>query len=297
MLVEDTTAFIEHLEVPQGGKRVEKSRRRIAQAEVDVMRLQLEARLLDQALRGVAHELAATRDQPAATPGRRLVRDRRERTLERELTVLRGRVGETREQLGAKREQLRALRQAAATFGETAAPSRMIRLHSAQHHLECSERRFERLARRQFVLPVLVAKRNGRRWWWYSDRFWWDDSGLSAREVEALVVRADAARQVRAEEQAEARASILGEERQPVPEANLSLVIRFAVRCRDRSRCVDCGASRDLDYDQIVPFSRGGWRWIANVELRCAPCRERRHHNEVRARVGRAQIEAVSALH
>ena len=297
MLVEDTTAFIEHLEVPHGDKRVEKSRRRVAQAEVEVLRLQLESRLLDQALRGVAHELAESRGLPAPSPGRRLVRDRRRRTLERELTTLRSRLTETRERLNAKRDGLRELRQSALALDEPASCSRVIRLHSAQHHFECSERRFARLAQIQFVRPVLVAKRDGRRWWWYSDRFWWDDSGRSGREVEALVLGWDVKQQRRADEVADARAAILGEERPGLPESKLSPVVRFAVRCRDRSRCVDCGANRDLGYDQRVPFSRGGWRWIANVELRCRACRERREHNELRARVGRARIEAVSALY
>lgn len=297
MLVEDTTAFIEHLEVRQDGKRVERRRRRIGQAELDVMRLQLDVRLLDQALRGVAHELAAIREQPATTPGRRLVRERRERSLARELGGLRGRLRETREQLEAKRELLRRLREDDRELGDAGACARVIRLHSAQHHLEYSERRFTRLARSQFVQPVLVAKRNGRRWWWYSDRFWWDDVGLSGREVEALVLQADATRQQRAEHLAKTRAAILGEELPSALEGSVSPVIRFAVRCRDRGRCVDCGTGRDLEYDQIVPYSRGGWRWIANVELRCAQCRDRRHHNEVRTRVDRARIEAVSGLH
>jgi 5-methylcytosine-specific restriction endonuclease McrA len=297
MLVEDTTAFIEHIEVRQEGKRAAKGRRRLAQAGVEVMRLQLEVRLLDQALRGVAHELVASRERPASEPGRRLVRDRRERTLERELAGLRGRLADTRSQLQAKREHLKRLEDEAQRLEESSGCVRVIRLHSARHHLEYSEQRFARLARSQFVLPVLVAKREGRRWWWYSDRFWWDDVGLSAREVEALVLRSDFSHQRRAEELANARASLLGEERESLPERSLPPVVRFAVRCRDRGRCVDCGSSRDVGYDQIVPYSRGGWRWIANVELRCEPCRERRQHNEVRTRVDRARVEAASAVH
>lgn len=147
------------------------------------------------------------------------------------------------------------------------------------------------------MLPVLVAKRDGRRWWWHADRFRWDDAGLSAREVGALVALADHAYRRRVDELARARADVLAEEPPAVREDALSPVVRFAVWCRDRGRCVDCGASRELVHDQIVPFSRGGRRWIANVELRCAPCCERRRHNEGRARVGRARVEAVSSFH
>ena len=139
--------------------------------------------------------------------------------------------------------------------------ARMYRLHSAQHHLDCSERRFARLATSQLELPVLVTTRDGRRWWWYRDRFWWDDERLSARDIEALVLGADLETKKRAAELARARAAVLGEELAPAPEESLSPIVRFAVWCRDRGRCVDCRTSESLVYDQIVPFSKGGSRW------------------------------------
>jgi hypothetical protein len=215
--------------------------------------------------------------------------------LARELTCVRGSLRDIREQLQAKRERMQHLRRRAGELDGTRRSARMIRLHSAHHHFEYSERRFVRLARSQFVHPVLVAKRDGRRWWWYSDRFWWAEASLSAREVEALVRRCDLDQRQRSDELARARADILGEER-PQQSVQLSPVVRFAVWCRDRGRCVDCAANTEVGYDQIMPFSRGGWRWIANVELPCAACCERRRHDELRTRVGRARIEAVSAV-
>jgi hypothetical protein len=296
MLVEDTTAFIEHLEVQRGDRRVEKHRRRLARAELDVMRLEVEARLADQALRAAARELAASREQPALSPGRRLVRDRRERSLVRELTSLRNHLRESRENLQRARERMQRLRREQPELDGAGRWARMIRLHSAQHHLEYSERRFARLARHQSVRPVLVGKHGGRRWWWYADRFWWDDARLSARQIETLVVRADHAELRRADELTRARRAILGEERTSVSPEGVSPVVRFAVWCRDRGSCVDCGTRQDVGYDRIVPFSKGGWRWIANVELRCARCSERRAHNETRTRVGRARVDATSQL-
>jgi 5-methylcytosine-specific restriction endonuclease McrA len=296
MLVEDTSAFIEHLEVRQEDKRVEKRRQRLAQAELGVMRLEVEARLTEQALRAAAHELAAIRTQPVASSGRRLARARRERSLAREVAGVRSRLRETRELLQARRVAIVRLRTEATKIEGAGGSARLIRLHSAHHHLEYSERRFLRLARSQLVLPVLVGKRDGRRWWWYSDRFWWDDSGLSAREVAVIVRRADLTQQQRADELARAREDILGEGQPRQLTQAVSPVVRLAVWCRDRGRCVDCRVGQDLGYDQIVPFSRGGWRWIANVELRCDPCRERRASNQERARVRRAQIDAASLV-
>ena len=171
----------------------------------------------------------------------------------------------------------------------------MFRLHSARHHLDCSERRFARLASAQVDRPVLVANREGRHWWWYLDRFWWDDEGLSARNVATLVLRSDLQRQHQANELARVRASVLGHEPPPLREAEeVSPIVRFAVWCRDRGRCVDCRSTEDLEYEQIVPFSKGGLRWIANVELRCAACRDRRMLNTVRTEVSRARIESTA---
>jgi hypothetical protein len=57
---------------------------------------------------------------------------------------------------------------------------------------------------------------------------------------------------------------------------------------------VDCRSTENLEYEQIVPFSKGGLRWIANVELRCAACRDRRTLNTVRTEVSRARIESTA---
>ena len=171
--------------------------------------------------------------------------------------------------------------------------AKFFRLHSARHYLECSERRFVRMAALQFDRPVLVAKRDGRRWWWYLDRFWWDDEGLSARDVAALVLGGDRERTNRAAEAARTRASLFEEGPAPDQEETFSPIVRFAVWCRDRGRCVDCRSLLDLEYVQIIPYSKGGSRWIKNVELRCAACRERRRQNTARTEVSRARIESA----
>ena len=255
------------------------------------MRLEVDVRLASEALRGMAKNLAASRERTAAAPVISFTDRARERALRREIRLVRSRLVSAREELREKRERLRLIRNESADGVGRGA--RMYRLHSAQHHLECSERRFARLATSQLDLPVLVTRRDGRRWWWYLDRFWWDDEGLSAHDIEARVLRAELGMRERAAEIASARAAILGEAPAPVPDETLSPIVRFAVWCRCHGRCVDCNASEGLGYDQIVPFSRGGSRWIANVELRCALCRDRRRRNQTRKRVSRARIEAL----
>ena len=283
MLVQDTAAFIEQLEVQEIGRRARKRRVRVTHAEVDVLRAELQAQRADDALRKLASELAIARELDDA---------RGERSLVHEMTMLRARLRAARHDLHASRARLERLERAASSDVERERRAKIFRLHSARHYLEFSERRFVRLAALQFERPMLVAKRDGRRWWWYLDRFWWDDEGLSARDVAALVTRGDRERTDRAAEVARTRASLFGEV-PPDKEETFSPIVRFAVWCRDRGRCVDCRSLLDLEYVQIIPYSRGGSRWIKNVELRCAECRARRQRNTARTEVSRARIESA----
>jgi hypothetical protein len=284
MLVEDTAAFIEQLEVLEANRRAKKRRRRLARAEVEVMRAELEARLADDALRRLARDLVLTRELEDAHG---------ERAIVRELTMVRGRLRVARHKLAESRGHLQRLQRDASHHDDAGRRAKVFRLHSARHHLECSEQRFARLSTSQADHPVLVAKRDGRRWWWYLDRFWWDDEGLTPRDVAALVGHSDLQQHRQADDHARARAEVLGFEPAWPREDDVSPIVRFAVWCRDRGRCVDCRSSDDLGYDQIIPFSKGGLRWIANVELRCAGCRERRMLNTARTQVSRARIEST----
>ena len=289
MLVQDTAAFIEQLEVQEVDRRARKRRARVTRAEMDVLRAELETQRADDALRKLASEIAVARELDDA---------RGERSLAHEIKMVRARLRAARHELHGSRHRLEHLQRAASSDVERDRRARFFRLHSARHYLECSERRFVRMAALQFDRPVLVEKRDGRRWWWYLDRFWWDDEGLSARDVAAIVLGGDRERTNRAAEAARARAALFGgvppaQQSSPDEDETFSPIVRFAVWCRDRGRCVDCRSLLDLDYVQIIPCSRGGSRWIKNVELRCAACRERRRHNMARTEVSRARIESA----
>jgi hypothetical protein len=59
--------------------------------------------------------------------------------------------------------------------------------------------------------------------------------------------------------------------RRPIPEA-----VRHEVWRRDSGRCVDCGSREELEFDHIVPVSKGGSNTARNIELRCESCNRRK---------------------
>ncbi|PYU86412.1 MAG: hypothetical protein DMG08_29850 [Acidobacteria bacterium] len=55
--------------------------------------------------------------------------------------------------------------------------------------------------------------------------------------------------------------------RKPIPEAIKSEVWR-----RDGGKCVKCGAGVNLQFDHIIPISKGGATTTANLQLLCRSC-------------------------
>lgn len=52
----------------------------------------------------------------------------------------------------------------------------------------------------------------------------------------------------------------------------LSASIQEAVRARDGEKCVLCGSAGELQFDHILPVSRGGGNQIENVRILCRAC-------------------------
>ena len=296
MLVEDTAAFIEPLEVLKDLKRADKHRRRVAQAELEMLDALREVQLARNALQQVERTLAREVESLPVRSVGELFRRPAARSLVREIARIEAHLEAKRAKLTAKQRRLNHVEESARERDATRRSATMFRLHSGHHHLDCSAARFERLSAAQLELPVLLARKRGQRWWWYLDRFWWASDGLTATDVETMVLESDLDRKLRSDAISEARLILLGDKRVSVPEEQVSEPVRFAVWRRDRGRCVDCGSSKSLIFDHIVPMSEGGSDTALNVELRCHSCRVRLARNEMRTRVNRARAE-VSAHH
>jgi hypothetical protein len=55
--------------------------------------------------------------------------------------------------------------------------------------------------------------------------------------------------------------------RPPIPKA-----VQREVWRRDQGKCVDCGSQVNLEFDHIIPFSKGGSTTVRNIQLLCESC-------------------------
>lgn len=63
--------------------------------------------------------------------------------------------------------------------------------------------------------------------------------------------------------------------REPIPED-----VKFEVWRRDGGKCVICGSQKNLEFDHIIPFSKGGSSTARNIQLLCQDC-NRRKSNQI----------------
>ena len=60
---------------------------------------------------------------------------------------------------------------------------------------------------------------------------------------------------------------------------NISSETRRDVWRRDGGKCVRCGSRNNLEYDHIIPVSKGGSNTARNIELLCEECNRLKSNN------------------
>jgi PAS domain-containing protein len=295
VLVEDSTAFVETLEVVSSKKRADKRRvHRAAKAEIVLLKALSELRRLEHVVECMEQEALGVDDSNGGSSGG-VLKGMPAPPSARELEAARAQLTKKRDDAAAKRSRHEVLERERQSDGARATKHRMYRLHSSQHHVDCSASKFEHLSDVQRAMPVWITTTSGQRWWWFLDRFWWDAAGLKAEEVLNIVLDRDRER----DESKAARERALGEAlgRSPMLQQGQSIPehVRIEVWQRDGGRCVDCGAAGDLAFDFIIPVTRGGARSASNVEVRCNLCFATRRQNQAQASASRARFDARPA--
>ncbi len=52
--------------------------------------------------------------------------------------------------------------------------------------------------------------------------------------------------------------------------------IKKIVWLRDNGKCVECGSRENLEFDHIIPFSKGGANTVKNVQILCSKCNKKK---------------------
>jgi 5-methylcytosine-specific restriction endonuclease McrA len=60
-------------------------------------------------------------------------------------------------------------------------------------------------------------------------------------------------------------------ERLPIPED-----VRNSVWRRDEGKCVRCGSVRNLEFDHLIPVTKGGSNTARNLQLLCETCNRKK---------------------
>ena len=124
------------------------------------------------------------------------------------------------------------------------------------------------------TVPAKIGRVKERQYWWFRGRWFWDNDGLLPEQVYALLETRDrrqAATIARAQTIANAPAEPARYRRGAIrPD------VKQLVWVRDGGRCGTCGSTAELQFDHIIPVSRGGSSDSDNLQVLCGPCNRRK---------------------
>ena len=60
---------------------------------------------------------------------------------------------------------------------------------------------------------------------------------------------------------------------------HISAKVRYQVFMRDDGKCVFCGSNINIEFDHVIPFSKGGAHTVDNIRVLCQDCNRSRSDN------------------
>lgn len=124
------------------------------------------------------------------------------------------------------------------------------------------------------TVPARIGSVKERQYWWFRGRWFWDNDGLVSDQVYALLEtreRRQAATIARAQ-------TIVNTPAEPTSyrRGAIRSDVKQLVWARDGGRCGTCGSTSELQFDHIIPVSRGGSSHAENLQVLCGPCNRRK---------------------
>ena len=117
--------------------------------------------------------------------------------------------------------------------------------------------------------PLYLDDRSGR--WLYQDAVYEVTGGHSDDEKKLLILEFSD-KELRRFERLKNKFSGKKSDEVKYERVRIPEEVRIAVWRRDQGRCARCGSRENLEYDHIVPVSKGGGNTERNIELLCQDC-------------------------
>jgi len=126
---------------------------------------------------------------------------------------------------------------------------------------------------------VMVNPDEKKTWWMFKGKFYVEDEGYSSEEIRALLLYKLMKKEAtlkRALSSIKDIGTDLSGRRKPIPDD-----VKMFVWQRDGGKCVKCGSRENLEFDHIIPLSKGGSNTERNIQLLCEKCNREKHDNLV----------------
>lgn len=142
-----------------------------------------------------------------------------------------------------------------------------------------SAKEYRRAKKLQLSQPVSVGKLSSgkhrdKTLWWYQDEFYVENDGYTSEEVQLLLWEKEKKRRrkfQRLKKEMLSEHALEDARRERIPED-----VRIFVWRRDEARCVQCGSQKNLEFDHMIPVSKGGGNTARNIQLLCETCNRRK---------------------
>lgn len=122
--------------------------------------------------------------------------------------------------------------------------------------------------------PVHYISVGDKAYWRFQGKWFTDMDGLSADDVQALLVARAGAQAMRLSRAHTIAA--MGQARGQTNRQNIPSDVKQLVWKRDGGACRQCGATNELQFDHIIPVTHGGSNEPGNLQVLCGPCNRRK---------------------
>ena len=124
--------------------------------------------------------------------------------------------------------------------------------------------------------PTQIFQHKDKKWYLYKDEFWLTNEDYSEKDLLYLIEEQKEKKKKKVEK---AKKFVTKTPSNEGRERIISQDVKDRVWNRDNGKCVECGSNENLEFDHIIPFSKGGANTYRNIQLLCENCNRSKSDN------------------